>query len=75
MDDFGFQVAFKVETINKDESRSIVHDPDMVDYAIVFDQTDKDGTNTPTEVGHHKCNISDYEKFSPPKKGQKSLSE
>jgi hypothetical protein len=37
LDDFGFNVAFKVERINKDESRTTVHDEDLVDYAIIID--------------------------------------
>jgi hypothetical protein len=58
--EFGFAVAFKVERINKDESRTTVHDADLVDYAVVIDETDENGVNTPTEAGYHKCNTDDY---------------
>jgi len=37
MADFGFKVAFKVERINEDESRTTVHDPHLVEYAVVID--------------------------------------
>jgi len=43
LNDFGFNIAFKAERINMDESRTTIHDEDMVSYAIIIDETDQNG--------------------------------
>jgi len=62
LDDFGFNIAFKVERINDDESRTTVHDEDMVDYVIeIVEKNDKKAYGSKaTVLDYHKCNSSDY---------------
>jgi hypothetical protein len=69
LNDFGFNVAFKVERINVDETVTAVNDPDFVDFVVVIDETRANGTKSQTPVGHHKCNTTDYETFYEAGKG------
>ena len=40
LDKFGFQVAFKVEKIEVDETHNLVHDANYVDFAVYIREND-----------------------------------
>jgi len=48
LEEYGFQVAFKVETINVDDTRSLVHNPKHVDYAVFMYENNGKGRRNET---------------------------
>ena len=57
-----------MERIKIDGSKTVVHDPNYVEFAVLIKKNDgNEGPANTTVIGVHKCNHNDYAKYHPRK--------
>ena len=52
--------------IDYEHNKTVVHDPNFVDYAVYLSESDGNGLKKKTPINYHKCDMVDYERFSTP---------